>query len=217
MATVRVQAVFQGASLLPEDRFINTFHFYDATSFYAAHSEACLDAVESFYCLPYPTDEIGSGISPYVLRDFELRAYDLSEPEGSRIPTIRPEVLQTAAGNGLPEEVALVVTLKGDPPDTARRRGRIYIGPLTNSSNVIQTGTTGEPARVETEPGSLCQILLLAATAMAENEPVGWSIRSTVPSENFVRITNGHIDNAWDTQRRRGPDASARELWAIGT
>jgi hypothetical protein len=40
-----------------------------------------------------------------------------------------------------------------------------------------------------------------------------WVIRSTVPLENFIQVTNGHIDNAWDTQRRRGPATTARTVW----
>jgi hypothetical protein len=39
---------------------------------------------------------------------------------------------------------------------------------------------------------------------------VPWCIRSTTPSENFVPIVGGYIDNAFDTQRRRGPADTAR-------
>jgi hypothetical protein len=116
----------------------------------------------------------------------------------------------------MPEEVALVCTLKGDPPDTARRRGRIYLGPFS-LNGLAQVGATNTvPARPNV--ASSQGIVRVAADRCIDlaNQtaiPRTWVIRSTVPVENFVPITNGHIDNAWDTQRRRGPATTARTLW----
>lgn len=218
MAKVRVMAVFQGASLLPEDRFINTFHFADDDLPYLAVATELREAVRDFYdTTSSGGDTLGTRISPYVRREFQLLSYDL-EAAPPRVPTELIGTLNTAAGGGLPEEVAVCITLQGAPPVTARRRGRLYIGPLCNGTNNIDSGTVTTPARPHMGDALALTVLIgtCANTLMAASALAGcpWSIRSTTPSENFVEIVGGYIDNAFDTQRRRGPDPTTRALWA---
>jgi hypothetical protein len=52
-----------------------------------------------------------------------------------------------------------------------------------------------------------------AAFLAADASALRWSIRSITPVENFVPIVAGWIDDAFDTQRRRGPDPSFRTNW----
>jgi hypothetical protein len=216
--TVRVMFVGQGASLLPEDRFVNVFHFHDPTLLPPGPAvDACLDVVEDCYTGSISGgNSMGTFFSPYMMRAATLIGYDLLSPE-PRTPVPRAITLGGAQGEGLPEEVALVLSTHGAPPITARRRGRVYFGPLTNGVSTVVDGSNTTPSRpAQASAGQLVQAAVAFGTKMVTDSAVigmPWCIRSTVPSENFVPITGGFVDNAWDTQRRRGPTTTARTLW----
>lgn len=205
----------QGAGGLPEDRIVNTFHFFNALSF-DQHCNNLSVAMPSFY------NEVGSGeniqnlslaaqLSPWVQREAEFRFYDLSLPEGERPPLILPFTLTDAqSAGGLPEEIALCLSYSGPPPVTPRRRGRIYFGPIAANTDTEASAT--DPSR---PVAILISDLMKAGRRLASYDPttIGWAVHSSVPNDNYVLITQGWVDNAWDIQRRRGPDASARTTW----
>lgn len=211
MANVRCMFVGRGPSDLAEDRVVNTFHFI-STDPYATSVVDASNAVAAFYNLPYPTNTVSGYLSPWVQRDAELRFYDLSLPKNERPPTVVPLTLNPpASGNGgLPEEVAMVLTLNGVGIVNRRRRGRLYIGPLLD--NVCINASDTEPARPSP---AFITTLTGAANALRTSAPgtLTWVIRSSLPVENFVIIGGGYVDDAFDTQRRRGPDASTRTVW----
>ncbi|MGC1953876.1 MAG: hypothetical protein WA970_15165 [Gammaproteobacteria bacterium] len=217
MTTIRVMAVFNGGSLLPEDRFINVFHFSDAsaTDAYAALAGPVRTRVAQFYTGSVGAGAIGQYISPYAQRNFTVTSYNLLLPEGQRVPTSETVTLPAVVtGGGLPEEVALCLTLNGAPPVNPRRRGRIYIGPLVDNPNVIVPSTAFIPARPNMTGTSLVFSLTThAATLAAQNQAMKWCIFSQTPSPNLVPIVGGYVDNAFDSQRRRGPDPSLRNPW----
>lgn len=219
MTNARVMFVGQGASNLPEDRFINTFHFSNVVG---PDYEDVVDDLHSIVQAFYNTQSSGGNapanfISAYCKRAAQTIAYNL-EDATPRTPNVSPFTLASAVGSGLPEEVAICLTLTGAPPITPRRRGRIYFGPLANNASVIEGGTTAFPANVAN--GSADQIsFVLTASALALKVASGladmpWCIRSTRPSENFVLIEGGWVDNVFDTQRRRGPDGpQSKHMW----
>jgi hypothetical protein len=204
-------AVFQGASGLAEDRFINVFHF-DNGDAYSDHRDAVTGALLDFYLGvgtegPPQFDAIGRYLSPYVSRFFDIRTYDLSTPI-PRVPTVVGGLLPAPnSSQGMPEECAVVLTLHGVPPVTARRRGRVYIGPL--GSVAVTPASSSLPAR---PTSNFCGDLTIAAVRLADSaiNANGWSIRSSVPNVNYVDVASGYVDNALDTQRRRGPDPTIR-------
>lgn len=214
MTTTRVMFVGQGASGLPEDRFINVFHFHDPTVLpWDDSMPELLEALEDFYTEPNTNGStIGQMISPYVNRTAQLVFYNLGQAP-PRTPVPWDITLPAPLAGSLPEEVAVCLTLLGAPPVTARRRGRIFLGPLVSSSAVMAPAGTTSPTRV----GSTLSVTLKqAATRLqvaAAAAGVPWCVRSTVPSENFVPIVGGYIDDAFDTQRRRGPDDTVRTAW----
>lgn len=211
MAIMRAMAVFQGHSGLPEDRYVNTFHFSNLSTYSSLLSDA-FSVLEDLYFNPNTTAPLNEWLSPTLLRDAEFRFYDLSDPE-PRVPTIEPFTLGTAQDtDGDPEECAAVLSFHGEPPVTARRRGRIYLGPLAQgaiASADIDTYSALHPQLVT-------DMLLAASHALgvSEGNGAGWSIRSTVPTENFVPIVGGWVDNAIDIQRRRGAEATVRSTWS---
>lgn len=220
MTTTRIMFVGQGASLLPEDRFVNVFHFHDPTILPFDDSLTELfDAVENFYTAATPGgNSISTYLSLYMSRTAKLIAYDM----GTSPPRVPHEVtitLGAALGSGYAEEAAIVVSLAGAPPVTARRRGRLYIGPLSNSGSCIVAGTTSQPSRVAIAAANeVGNTIVFAADRLideAATTGVPWCIRSTVPSENFVPIVSGWLDNAMDTQRRRGPAPTTRLTFGV--
>jgi hypothetical protein len=210
--------VGQGGSLLPEDRFVNVFHFHDPTLLPPDPAGVtCTDIVRRFYTLSTTGgNSVSTFISNYVSRTAKLIWYNLLESE-PRIPHEEALTLAPALTSGAPEEVAVCLSYQGAPPVTPRRRGRIYIGPLSNSTSCIAPATTTTPAKpADASAPQLVNTLVAAADRMmAEAVTAGlpWCIRSTVPTENFVPIVSGHVDNAFDTQRRRGPAPTARQTF----
>lgn len=205
MADVRAMFVMQGGSNLPEDRFINTWHFSSGAS-YAAHVVTIQEALADFY-IEVPSGSllaVGKYISPYAKRAATLKCYDLSTAE-PRVSTDITITLPTPSlASGLPEEVACCLSFAGAPPVTARRRGRIYLGPL--NYDAVDDGDTTLPARTKV---GMQQSLVSAATNLLA-AGVGWAIRSVASGGTFVPVATGWVDNALDSQRRRGPDASSR-------
>lgn len=200
-----------GPSNLPADRVINVFHFSQSGT-YAENVDACFDAVSDFYLGTRATRPIAQWLSPWVQRDAELRQYDM-DTAPQRVPTILPlDLGAVPSAEGAVEEVALCITMHGSVPPalTRRRRGRLYLGPLNNF------GVVGGSATSASHPQpTLIEDMRAAATQLAGSPAitVQWSIRSMVPSENYVPIVAGYVDNAFDTQRRRGPEASERTTW----
>lgn len=223
MATLRLMFVGQGASGLSEDRIVNTFYFDNGDEI-EAHRSAAVGALTNFYTATQLAGaSVSRYLSPWIQRSAEIRSYDMDElPQ--RSPVVHPITLEAAGDptTHIPEECAVVLTFRAAPPRTPRRRGRVYIGPLSDFA--VNVGTTTSQVTVDdVMQGVLCD----AASALA-GAGVGWAIRSAgarVPRLNtdaplgallpteYYGVTNGFVDNAMDTQRRRGPDPTSRQLW----
>ena len=214
MSNVRVMFIGQGPSGFAEDRVVNTFHFSGPGAWDPGDSAGAINAVADFYSgTATQSRALGEWLSPWVSRDAELRAYNLDDPK-PRVPIIQPMLLVAAGStSGLPEEVCLVASLTGAPPVTARRRGRLFFGPLVATANHEATALANSSPQ-----DGLVTDLAHACKRLADSTltSLDWCVRSIHPAENFVPIVGGHVDNAFDTQRRRGPDATSRTSWVAG-
>jgi hypothetical protein len=211
--------VGQGMSGLPEDQVVNTFWFSNATAA-ATHITVVMDALERFYTnaaaaggIAAQTNAIGAYLSSWVNPTATLKVYDQAQAE-PRVPSTRSITLPSRlAGTGLPEEVSVCLSFRGALPSTARRRGRIFLGPLNNATGTFIAGGSGGPSR----PGAtLTADLALAAQKLASalaNPGADWCVHSRT-ANNYVPVAAGFIDNRFDTQRRRGPDSDGRTLWS---
>jgi len=139
-----------------------------------------------------------------------LKAYNRSDPE-PRQPIAESVFDFTAAPGGapLPPEVSICmsfqgVAISGNPQ--ARRRGRVYFGPLRQD----RVGTDGRPTGGLLDSVDAAGTGLLAASDAAT--AWRWHVWSTTDGMG-VRIDNGWIDNEFDTQRRRGRIATARQTF----
>lgn len=211
--TVRAQITFQSVTAMPEDAVVNTMHFTgDATG----SGSIILDKVRQFYLDGPPNGgkTIAQYLSPDVSRvgtPMMIELYFLGDPEprqpfATGFYTLPPPDLDSA----LPGEVAACVSWKAQPVSGVKpqsTRGRNFIGPLTaEARNSIQ----GQPCR----PGTTF-INALASTAgrlVAEVDAFPLVIHSQPGLAAAVDypVTNGYVDNAFDTMRSRGPAPSAR-------
>lgn len=214
MAHILAQVIMEADTLLPEDRTINTFHFDGpATDLIADQLE---DELVAFYnANPGAGDPICIFLSPHLSRAANvntIKFYDVSAGPGGTPYFEAPWTLDPGfVGAGpIPEEVALCLSYQGLPipgGNQRRRRGRVYIGPLN-------TATQGAVDDISRPTGALMDSLLDAGQALhgaAIGLGVNWCVYSRV-DDALVDIEQLWCDNAWDTQRRRGRDATSREV-----
>lgn len=174
--------------------------FYLAIGGYYGSSVSRVSMVHEHlvYDLAAELDTPGSGTgSPILVENFSI-----------------PVALASA---GLPSEVATVLSfhaaLGGAPVEVggtrprSRRHGRVFLGPLNIQCMNEEAGFG------ETRPRAAFRTVVAdAAEAMIVGTGNDWSVWSRV--DGTVReVVGGWIDNAFDTQRRRGVAATGRTLF----
>lgn len=208
-----LKALFQipHDSGLPQDVTVNTWCFGNVNIATATDMDDITEALREFYDDAVTTHgALSALLSPTLASPATLKFYDLASPE-PRAP-IRTEAVDLTnlpgSGSGLPAEVALClsfqgVQISGEPQ--ARRRGRLYIGPFRDNADT-NSATTGAPGT------ELRELLTATAQRLLDTSNAAtwyWAVHS--PTNNdVVTINNGWVDNAWDTQRRRGIAATSR-------
>lgn len=188
-----VQVILHNANGLPEDSYVNTLHF----------------EVNA----PDTLEELADGLNAaYEMIDVRLAQaiHGMTVKIYTPGPNLAGPVFQKAyttpvggSGNG-PFEVAICLsyaTVDNPLASTKRRRGRIFVGPL--ASGVVGTE----------RPGSTIQNPILDfGEALASIGTAGnttWLMYS--PSDDvYVKIESIWVDDAWDTQRRRGLKPTSR-------
>lgn len=128
-------------------------------------------------------------------------------------------------GPAFPTEVACVLTTRGsgwegaaiEAPDGAdpgalpdrprsRRSGRIFVGPVHSGAHLVDANGSSRPSP------TFMTILLESAEATVDALAAGgheWAVWSRVDAD-LRNVTAFQVDNAWDTQRRRGNKATSR-------
>lgn len=128
-----------------------------------------------------------------------------------RVPVIQGlwNFTDPPTGDPLPPEVAHCLSFQGDATSgvqQARRRGRVYIGPI----DLGRVGTDGRPNATQ-----MATLLQWGDTLLAASDAASqwlWTVHSAVNGTD-VPVTNGWVDDEFDTQRRRGRRATFRQLF----
>lgn len=237
MAVYRVTNAFHSVTGIVADDVMTTYHYSTneavATSAIgsaiAGHISAAWEAITA-----PGTGNPSKWISGEISRVNKptLKAYDVGG--GSPLSVDTWAIFSGPNGGaGFPGEVACCLSYNGDltnvpeeAPDDAdpdlrperpasRRRGRIYIGPLQQ-----QAGDSSAPAR----PGTLFRddMLGLGRKLGTITQPplvavnTQWVVRSEAsPLAMNTIINRVSVDNAFDTQRRRGVKPSIRTFQAV--
>jgi hypothetical protein len=222
MGLVAAQVTFDRATMLPEDRVVNTWHF--ETPGPLAPTAADLDSIKAsltkFYLTPQGSAfSVSLFLSNFLLSPFTIKYYNLDvPPPRSPIRTDLVEWIRTVSGENFPAEVSLVLSYSGAQslavPDRSKR-GRIYLGPLRLAA--------GEDALSDHRPTNTVRLAVTgAATALLRDGdfgPATWvwyspTRRSRGLAPYYGTVQKGFVDNAFDTQRRRGRDPTQRFIFS---
>lgn len=223
LAQVRLKSM----SGFPRDDVINDFVFARADDFSAGEADTLQGDLEDFYNVNFPAT--GQPLAYYIGGQMsraagaaETNFYDITThlagtPHGSPLETRNWQLGAQGGGSNLPEELAAVLSIHGDLTDVpersgdtrpaARRRGRVYIGPL----KTIAFGTAAGLERVRILQ-TLMDSLVQAADHLQNEQPT-WSVWSRAAAAVYP-VTGGFVDDAPDIQRRRGQIAGTRTTWA---
>lgn len=205
----RAAAIRHGKSGLAEDVFVNTLYFLADDNKVTAADDINA-AILDFYNTPGPTHPLNAYMSTFVDQVLTVKVYKMSDA-APKEPLIREQTLTTTrlVTEGFPEEVAVCLSYSAASPHTDRRRGRIYLGPLTSACFAANAGTS-QCIVNSTFQGDIAA----AAVRLANHVDAGWLIYSKIGVGSYAAVETGWIDNAVDIQRRRGPKAISRLTWA---
>lgn len=211
MPRIRAQVTLPWVSNIPEDVTVNVWHL----NMTGVVDDGAVDAAfAEFY--GGDTTGIADWLSPAISRvgnRATVKYYDLADPE-PRQPTRIHEFTVGPPGSAgaLPGELAVCVSMRaptasGQPP--ARRRGRVYVGPLT-------TDALGDTTSLPRRPvdGSLCANLASGAFSMISQLATAGAevcVYSRADDE-FYGVEQVWVDNEFDIQRRRGGRATSRVI-----
>lgn len=211
----RAQVILHGKSGLNTDVYVNNFVFdntagtlINATP--ADTAGAITTALQNFYTeATANAGRIASYLPSQVLQpDATVKVYDLGDAP-PRLPYVNTFNLGAmSAAAPLPQEVACCLSYYAGR-SLPRQRGRIYLGPL-QSGVVVADSTTGhiKPADAFRTTVAEAAERLFTANGME----VEWQVLSQVDGM-ARRVTGGWVDDAFDTQRRRGSEPTSRILW----
>lgn len=191
-----VMVITQGASGLSHDRYVNTLHF-DGDQWDASQTDELWSKFNTFHSAH------AGGLSGGTVH--EIRCYTPGPNPGGPYFS-KKYALTTAGSTAGPQEVALCLSYAAvDDPEasTNRRRGRIYLGPF-------KIATVG--AERPTAPLITAALDLgtgIAQVGLAAN--VTWVMRSQIDN-SYHKIESIWVDNAWDTQRRRGLEPTLKTV-----
>jgi len=153
-----------------------------------------------------------TSLYPNIVRQntHQIKSYNRADPK-PRAPVTNStwNFISAPTGVPLPPEVSLCGSFQAPPfsgVPQARRRGRIYIGPLSSGT----LDTLGRPtAGTVTVLRNALEALRVSSAAAADWK---WQVFSVKNLTGYT-ITNGWVDNEFDTQRRRGRLAVSRTVF----
>lgn len=218
MPHIFAQVNLPNRNLIAADGAMNTFHFTGIDDV----EDMCIAIkvrLEAFY-----DDVPVGGTNPLknylsgelAITSTRVKMYDMADPE-PRVPVFDDTLGLSSAtplsSSNLPGEVALCTSYlaaaeSGGHP--ARRRGRLYIGPLCNAVMASSTTTAARPS------STFISDLYRTTKDLAGASTLGarWVVWSRVDQAAHA-IVRGYVDNAFDTQRRRGVESTSRSLWEV--
>jgi hypothetical protein len=213
MASYHVQVTIPSDTALPENSVVNGFNFLGPDIPTGGDGAALQARILSFYNdIHAPgTNPISGRLSGTALNGAEafMKVYRRSDPV-PRVPVLNmPLNIATSGGTPLPNEVCVVMSyrasqLSGTPQ--ARRRGRIYIGPLVATAGQAGNGD------VFVSPVFRQDVAGAGAWLVSQSDATWtWIVHSSLAGD--ATVVGGWVDDTFDTQRRRGLAGQVRTLF----
>lgn len=241
-ATSAIQLVsrMQSVTGLPEDTVENVIHIGlesfapdagDITTWMTAFRDFYVTVGTGGVATPgsYLSESISRAANKCSILAYAITDLTGSTPMGSPIGSLTYSMVNAASGAAFPEEVAAVISYSADltdvpitepnptpPPATIRpaqrRRGRLFFGPLQAQAGT-DTGTQIRPAsgfRIDIGVG----LKKMANAINAVDSGAYFGVWSRADADVWEAV-EGYVDDAWDTQRRRGLEATTRTTFTI--
>lgn len=200
-------------SAVSRDASVNTFWFLsDGVPDPDTDAAGLGVALENFYDDAHAlSTEIRSFLSSDVdPTNAEVKVYAMDDPSPRMPRYVNSGWCHGVGGTTLPHQVSVCLSYQAERVsglDQARRRGRIYVGPLSQAS--ITAG--GVPS------ASFINSLQQAAIYLAGlgTPPYGWVVHSAAGGGGTAPVSNGWVDSSPDVQRRRKVASAVRSAWVL--
>lgn len=206
MTNIRAQVILHTTDSLSANYVTNSWCFVTTDDPSDAEFTEYTGHFKEFY------DSLSGILSlPITQNGHEIKYYDLDQAVPPNYPlAIQTFNLTTApSAAGLPSEVAACLSFQGEKVPgfpQRRRRGRVYIGPIAQASNTSGRPSTTLRSTFAASAVELCDDLKGSSNVA---QLAVWSVTDGAA----VVVTDGWVDDAWDTQRRRGVQRTARTTW----
>lgn len=216
--TIEAVASIPYFSALPEDVVVNTWHFDWVGTGDPTNSDYVnlANLIWQFYETVFGAAG-ATFMAPWMRPALaHMKMYDSFEPT-PRAPVYDAGTALTVTQSGTvntPTEVAACLSFHGDYVSgvaQASQRGRVFIGGL--GAGCIANGATSTfpmiSSTLRTNMGGAAGDILSTQGAVDWQ----WVVASRVLFPSVFPVVGGWVDDAPDTQRRRGQDATTRSLW----
>lgn len=204
MPAIRASVILHTTNADPADYITNNFCFMGANP--EEDMDALTQKLREFYM------DIGMSYFSNTIDNegHQVKYYDL--------PGVKPnyplqedtfDFIIAPSGTPLPSELSVCLSFQGSKASgfpQARRRGRIYVGPLSVGSNV---NGRPDPSLIGAIAAAGNALRTDVAAIAGDTRWAIWSVRNQAP----VEVTDGWVDNAFDIQRRRGVRDTSRTTW----
>lgn len=226
MGLLRAVVIHTHADGEVNDNTTDTWHFGSPPQLSTPTIRAAItDALQDFY--EVQVEGVGGPISSFMSRTISrtvgrtIKFYEKDVGVKNFGSPIAVEdglpIGAASSSDNLPSEVQLCLSFHGDLTNVpeqvgntrpaAQRRGRISLGPWTESANEGAGETRGHPSTTLRALLSGAAARLLAAS---QSDPDwSWVVAhaASTAAWSSVPVVGGWTDDAWDTQRRSGEDA----------
>lgn len=229
MAEVIAQVNFQGVSGLPKDIFENVLNFNTSGAITPDMLGTIAIKIVDFYTLNTGSGAVGSFLSGMISPHRGLiKMYDRAAASPRPVLATATFTMPSPGSSpDLPAECAVCLSYFTDR-NAPRHRGRIFLGPLNGAANDNGNVANGFVAvlrasalrlvTVVSSAGFTAANALITARTGIPAVPVQtvpdteWALYSPTAATS-VAIQHGWVDNAFDTQRRRGIAPTVRSTW----
>lgn len=215
MAFIRALVQIPRDTTLPEDVVTNTLYF-DSDS---GNADDVAPEVHAELTAFYQALD-GLFAADLLQNTATVDYYDLSEPE-PRVPVYTNTIALTmGVSTALPPELSVCLSFHGatgSGVNMRRRRGRIYLPPMSTGS------MTSSGGRVQVTTATITTITGAATNLLNQTTTFGtkWAVFSPTTfadtaslDQAFEDVVGGWVDNEFDIQRRRGTVAQTRTTWS---
>lgn len=202
---------------IPEDVVTNVLHFAHTGSVPGSSDFAMLgELMAAFYADLFPTSDTFNGMAAWMRPALtRMKIYDLDDaiPRAPKYNAVVALPVRQETSTALAPETSICLSLRATPISgiaPASQRGRIFLGGL--GDECVTAGNTG--AFSKPYLGFVTNCVVAADNLLSNSADAGWTweILSRKLGVGFA-VVGGFIDNALDTQRRRGNAPTSRTLW----